>query len=200
MERPVGEPSAGMANKPPKNRRMTLLRVLTLVLFVVIMAVIFMMRDHIQDLAHLGYFGIFLIALIANATVFLPVPGIAMVFAMGAVFDPLLVAIFAGLGAATGELTGYLLGFSGQGLVEGVGWYQRIRDWMTTHPKLINLGILVLAAIPNPFFDAAGIAAGTLKIPVLRFFVFCALGSTLKMMVFAFGGDTILNQLFPSPR
>ena len=66
------------------------------------MAVIFLLRDHLQDLAHFGYFGIFLITLIANATVFLPVPGIAMVFTMGAVFNPLLVAIFAGLGAAAG--------------------------------------------------------------------------------------------------
>ncbi len=126
-----------------------------------------MLRDHLQELAHFGYFGIFLTTLIANATVFLPVPGIAMVFTMGAVFDPFLVAIFAGLGAATGELTGYLLGYSGQGLVEQHGWYQRIRNWMTTHPKSIDLGVLALAAIPNPFFDAAGIAAGTLKNPHL---------------------------------
>jgi uncharacterized membrane protein YdjX (TVP38/TMEM64 family) len=199
MERPVGEPPAGTANKLPPDRRMTLLRLLTLGLFVVIMTVIFLLRDHIQELANLGYFGIFLIALISNATVFLPVPGIAMVFTMGAVFNPLLVAISAGLGAATGELTGYLLGFSGQGLVEGVGWYQRIRNWMTTHPKLIDLGVFALAAIPNPFFDAAGIAAGTLKIPVVRFFFFCTLGSILKMLIFAYGGDTILNRIFPRP-
>lgn len=178
---------------------MKLLRWLTLGLFVAIMVVIFLLRDHLQDLAHFGYFGIFLITLIANATVFLPVPGIAMVFTMGAVFNPLLVALFAGLGAATGELTGYLLGFSGQGLVEGHGWYRRIRSWMTTNPKLIDLGVLVLAAIPNPFFDAAGIAAGTLKIPIWRFFIFCALGSILKMLLFAFGGDTILNRIFPTP-
>lgn len=199
MERLVGEPSAEMSNKTIPERRLAVLRLLTLGLFLAITAAIFVMRDHIQDLAHLGYFGIFLTALIANATVFLPVPGIAMVFAMGAVFDPFLVAVFAGLGAATGELTGYLLGFSGQGLVEGAGWYQSIRNWMTTHPKLIDLGVLALAAIPNPFFDAAGIAAGTLKIPVLRFFLFCALGSILKMFIFAFGGDAILNRIFPTP-
>jgi len=199
MERPVGDPSAQAANKTAPDRRMALLRLLTLGLFVVLMAAIFMLRDHVQELANLGYSGIFLIALISNATVFIPIPGVAMVFTMGAVFNPLLVALSAGLGAALGELSGYLLGFSGQGLVEHAGWYQRIQDWMLAHPRWIGLGILTLAAIPNPFFDAAGIAAGTLKIPVLRFFVFCALGSMLKMLIFAYGGSAILNQLFPSP-
>lgn len=199
MERPVGEPAAQPAVNKFSDRRMNLLRLLTLVLFIVIMVVVFLLRDHLQDLAHYGYLGIFLITLVANATVFLPVPGIAMVFTLGAVFNPFLVALAAGLGAATGELTGYLLGFSGQGLVEEHGWYQAIQTWMTTHPKLIDLGVLVLAAIPNPFFDAAGIAAGAMKIPVGRFFIFCALGSVLKMLLFAFGGDAILNQIFPKP-
>jgi uncharacterized membrane protein YdjX (TVP38/TMEM64 family) len=178
---------------------MALLRLLTLGLFAVIMAVIFLLRDHIQDLANFGYLGIFLTTLISNATVFLPVPGVAAVFTMGAVFNPFLTALFAGLGAAVGELSGYLLGFSGQGLVEDAGWYRHIRSWMTTHPKLIDIGVLFLAAIPNPFFDAAGIAAGTLKIPVWRFFIFCALGSFIKMLIFAYFGAAILNRLFPLP-
>jgi uncharacterized membrane protein YdjX (TVP38/TMEM64 family) len=195
----MGDLPAGAASKAPRDRRMVLLRWLTLGLFAVVMTVIFLLRDHVQDLAHFGYLGVFLATLMANATVFLPIPGVAVVFTMGAVFNPFLTALFAGLGAAVGELAGYLLGFSGQGLVEGAGWYQRIRNWMTTHPKLIDLGVLVLAAIPNPFFDAAGIAAGTLKIPVWRFFIFCTLGSIIKMLAFAFGGDVILNRLFSTP-
>lgn len=193
----MGEPSAQAKSQPPPDRRMALLRLLTLALVVAVMVTIFLLRDRIQDLAHFGYLGIFLVALVSNATVFIPVPGVAMVFTMGAVFNPLLVALFAGMGAALGELSGYLLGFSGQGLVEHAGWYQRIQAWMLAHPRWIGLGIMTLAAIPNPFFDAAGIAAGTLKIPVWRFLFFCALGSMIKMSVFAFGGNTILNRIFP---
>ena len=37
---------------------------------------------------------------------------------MGAIFNPIGVAVAAGLGAAIGELSGYLAGFSGQGVVE----------------------------------------------------------------------------------
>ena len=195
----MGDLHAEGASKAPSDRRMALSRYLTLGLFAVIMTVIFLLRDHVRELAHFGYLGVFLATLIANATVFLPIPGVAVVFTMGAVLNPFLTALFAGLGAAVGELAGYLLGFSGQGLIERAGWYQRIQNWMLTHPKLIDLGVLVLAAIPNPFFDAAGIAAGTMKIPVWRFFIFCALGSIIKMSAFAFGGHTILNRLFPAP-
>lgn len=199
MEHPVGEGTAGTEQKTPSDRRMALIRVLTLGLVLLVIVAIFMLRDQVQELAHFGYLGVFIAAMMSNATVFLPIPGVAVVFAMGAVFNPFLTALFAGMGAAVGELTGYLLGFSGQGLVEHAGWYRQIRNWMMTHPKLIDLGILALAAIPNPFFDAAGVAAGTMKIPIWRFLLFCSIGSIIKMLIFAIGGDTILNRMFPSP-
>jgi len=177
-------------------RRLTLLRLLALLLVVGIGVGVFIFRDQVQNLAAYGYPGIFLVSAIANATIFLPVPGVMMVFAMGAVFHPFLTALFAGLGAATGELSGYLLGFSGQALVEGSQRYERIFRWIKDHPKFRDLAIVVMAAIPNPFFDLAGIAAGTLKIPVLRFYFFCAIGSILKMLVFAYSGEAILNWIF----
>ena len=48
--------------------------------------------------------------------------------------------------------------------------------------------ILVLAIIPNPFFDLAGIAAGTLKMPVWQFLLACLVGKTIKMVAFAYAG------------
>jgi uncharacterized membrane protein YdjX (TVP38/TMEM64 family) len=199
MEHPVGEGSAGSEHKTPSRQRMALIRLFTFGFVILVLVVIFLLRDQVRNLAQFGYIGIFLAALMANATVFLPIPGVAVVFAMGAVFNPFLTALFAGTGAALGELSGYLIGFSGQGLVENAGWYGRIRIWMTTHPKLIDLGIFTMAAIPNPFFDAAGIAAGTMRIPIWRFLLFCGVGSIIKMLFFAFGGNAVLNLLFSKP-
>jgi uncharacterized membrane protein YdjX (TVP38/TMEM64 family) len=170
-------------------RRVTLLRILSLVLVVVILAGIYFFQDHIQELYRYGYIGVFFVTLIANATVFLPIPGVAFVFAMGSVLHPALIALIGGLGAATGELFGYLIGFSGQGLAERSKTYDRVYDWMEKHHRFTDVAIMVFAFIPNPFFDAAGIAAGALGIPVWRFFLFCAMGSILKMMVFAYAGD-----------
>jgi len=178
------------------DRRMKILRLLTFAFVIAIVVVIFIFRDEVRELARFGYPGVFLVTMISNATVFIPVPGIMVVFALGAVFQPLITAMVAGLGAATGELSGYLLGFSGQGLAQRSERYQRFLSWLSKHRRYSDVAVMVLAIIPNPFFDLAGIAAGTLKIPVLRFYFFCAIGSTLKMLVFAYSGDTILNWLF----
>jgi len=67
---------------------------------------------------------------------------------------------------------------------------------MRRHHRWSDLLIVILALIPNPFFDMAGIAAGTLKIPIWRFYIFCALGSILKMLAFAYGGFHIINTWF----
>jgi membrane protein YqaA with SNARE-associated domain len=151
---------------------------------------VFSIRNRAQELAQYGYPGIFLLSILSNATILLPAPGILFVFAMGAVFSPLGVAIAAGLGAAIGELSGYLAGFSGQQVVENIQTYERIRTWMEKHKWLSYLAILVLAAVPNPFFDLAGIAAGTLKIPIFNFLFFCIIGKTMKMLFFAYAGAT----------
>ncbi len=81
-------------------------------------------------------------------------------------------------------------------MVENVDYYDRLLHWMDKHKRLRNLALTVLAFIPNPFFDLAGIAAGALKIPVLRFLFFVAIGQILKMMMFAFAGASSLNWFY----
>jgi membrane protein DedA with SNARE-associated domain len=162
-----------------------ILRVLALAVVIGITVYIFSIREHVEEFAAYGYPGIFLIALMANATVFLPAPGVAVVFAMGSIFNPLLVALSAGTGGALGELSGYLAGFSGQAVVERMDIYEKINPWIK---KYGGWTILVLSAIPNPFFDIAGIAAGMAKMPLLQFLVFCWVGQIIKMAMFAYAG------------
>jgi membrane protein DedA with SNARE-associated domain len=111
---------------------------------------------------------------------------------MGAVFNPFAVGLAAGAGGALGEISGYLAGFSGQAVIERIDIYERMVLWMTRNG---NLTILLLAAMPNPFFDLTGIAAGALKMPVVRFLFWAFLGITLKMTLFAFLGSASLNLL-----
>lgn len=176
--------------------RLTLVRVLAFLAVILISIYIFSIRDQAKELARYGYLGIFLLSILANATIILPAPGIVFVFAMGAVFNPVGVALAAGAGAAIGELTGYLVGFSGRGIVERVDLYNRLLGWMQVHKRLSYLAVLVLAFIPNPLFDLAGVAAGTLKIPVAAFLFFTFIGKTLKMLLLAYAGASSLNWLF----
>jgi uncharacterized membrane protein YdjX (TVP38/TMEM64 family) len=170
-------------------------RVLRGISFLAVIAIsiwIYSIKDQAAQLAAYGYPGIFIVAMLANATVFLPAPGVAVVFAMGSIFNPLLVAIFAGTGAAIGELVGYLAGYSGQGIVENTKMYARIEPWVRRYGVF---AIFILAALPNPFFDIAGVAAGILKIPIGKFFIACWLGQLIKMFAFAYAGSVSISWL-----
>jgi membrane protein YqaA with SNARE-associated domain len=173
-------------------RSLTITRILAFIAVIAITVLVYSLRDQIDELAVYGYPGIFLISFLAYATVLLPAPGVAVVFAMGAIFPPIGVALAAGSGAALGETTGYLAGFSGQGVVERADIYEKLTIWMQRNGPLT---VFLLAAIPNPFFDMAGLVAGVLKMPYLKFLLFCWLGQMVKMLFFAYAGAVSLDNL-----
>jgi uncharacterized membrane protein YdjX (TVP38/TMEM64 family) len=171
-------------------RTLNIIRVVVLLAVIAITIVLVINRDKLQGLQAYGYPGIFLFSILANATILIPVPGVIFTSAMGAVFNPLWVSIAAGSGAALGELSGYLAGFSGQAVVEDSKRYDQVVRWMEKYGELTTL---VLAFIPNPLFDLAGLIAGLLKMPVWKFLLYCTIGKILKMMMFAYAGDWVIN-------
>jgi len=170
------------------------LRFFLLFLILVLSLVLFIYRGEVQKVANFGYGGIFILSILSNATLILPLPGIIFTSAMGAVFNPFWVAIAAGIGAALGETTGYLAGFSGQIVIDRKDWYKTMTMWMR---KYGNLTILVMAFVPNPLFDLAGMAAGMLKLPFFRFLFWCSIGKIIKMLLFAYTGASLLKILSP---
>ncbi|HUV27446.1 MAG TPA: VTT domain-containing protein [Anaerolineales bacterium] len=193
LQRALKRISAFLRSLLTPERRTTLARIMALFVVIGLSIFIFTLRDQAEQLAIYGYPGIFVLSFMAYATVLLPAPGVAVVFTMGSIFNPLGVALAAGTGAALGELSGYLAGFSGQAVVERVEVYERLTRWMK---KNGSLTVFLLAVIPNPFFDLAGLAAGSLKMPVVRFFIFCWMGEVVKMGIFAFAGASALKILF----
>ena len=188
---PVTQPET--YNKPGSSNFLTnVLRILALFAVIAVTAYIYSIREHVEEFGALGYPGIFLVALLANATVLLPAPGVAVIYAMGGIFNPLGVGLAAGTGGAIGELSGYLAGFSGQAVIERTDIYDRIKPWVT---KYGGWAILVLSAIPNPFFDVAGIAAGIAKMPLRTFLIFTWVGQFIKMTSFALAGHYSITLL-----
>jgi membrane protein YqaA with SNARE-associated domain len=172
------------------SRWLLIARILALIIVIAISAYVYSIRDQADRFAAYGYPGIFFIAFLSYATVILPAPGIAVVFTMGAIFNPFWVALSAGAGAALGELSGYLAGFSGQAVIERSSVYTRFSSWMRKNGPLT---VLVLSAVPNPLFDIAGVAAGALKMPLRRFLFWCWLGETIKMLALAYLGERLLR-------
>jgi uncharacterized membrane protein YdjX (TVP38/TMEM64 family) len=156
-----------------------------------ISVLVFVFRDSLSRFATFGYTGVFLTSLIGNATLILPVPSLIFVFAAGGTLpSPLLVGILAGIGSTIGELTGYLAGFGSNTFVEHNKTYNRIKAWIERSGLW---AIALLAFIPNPLFDLAGFAAGTLGIP-LRLFLFATfMGKLFKNVLVAYAGSLSIN-------
>lgn len=177
----------------------TISRAIVLLIVIALSIYIFTISDEqVERLETFGLLGIFLLSILANATILLPAPGLIFVFSMGARFHPVGVALAAGSGATIGELSGYLAGYSGQVIVDENEIYDRMVRWMQ---KNGNLTVLVLAFIPNPLFDITGIAAGALKMPIWKFLVWAWIGKTLKMLLTASAGAGVfsvpmINELF----
>lgn len=70
-----------------------------------------------EKIAPLGYFGVFIITLLGAMTLFIPGPTMVVAFLIGARFNPFLVSLFAGLGSAIGETTGYTAGYATRNLI-----------------------------------------------------------------------------------
>jgi membrane protein DedA with SNARE-associated domain len=192
----TGPPSPPAPSSPPR-RKAKFVRILALLLVLAVSVTIFVLRDQIDvgKLKAYRYVGIFAISFLAYATVLLPAPGAAFVFTLGAAFsnvpfNTVRVALAAGTGAALGEITGYLAGFGSQAAIEKTRTYQRLSGWMHKHGAVT---VFLLAALPNPLFDLAGMVAGAGKMPVWKFLFWCWAGETIKMLVIAASGAAGLN-------
>ncbi|HEC22023.1 MAG TPA: DedA family protein [Chloroflexi bacterium] len=157
---------------------------------VAITLLIVIFRDQLRELERLSYGGAFLAMLIGNATLVLPVPGLIFVFALGGTLNPLLVGLAAGPGAALGEMTGYLAGYGGSAVIHNFRLYHRIEGWMDRYGLIV---IAVLAAIPNPVFDVAGIIAGVMRIKWWHFLIAAWIGKTLQAIFIAYAGALSLG-------
>lgn len=153
-----------------------------------VIALSYFFRTELLSLGRWGLVGIFLINILASATVFIPAPGIATVFSGGIVYNPLLVAIVAGLGSAIGDMVAYYLGKSGKEifLKKDSMKYTIARDVFGTYGPFF---IIIFSFIPNPIFDAVGIVAGAFHYPAKKFFVFTLIGRFLRNLVIASAGS-----------
>lgn len=158
---------------------------------VIIFAAVLFLGGRIREFGQFGYLGVFVISLLSSATILLPVPGWMAVIAISRVLNPYLVGIVAGLGSGLGEFTGYA---AGDGVAKMVVKDERkYEEYKRFIEKYEIPAIFVLAFIPNPLFDVAGIAAGSAGVPVWKFLAACIAGRILRYVLLAYLGAFSLN-------
>jgi membrane protein YqaA with SNARE-associated domain len=148
-------------------------------------ALLFVPQNFIERLGAYGYLGVFVLTLLASASIVLPSPAVGVALIAGRTLDPWLVGVLAGVGASLGEITGYLAGLGGSELASRSRFYSRVERWVQRWGVLT---IFALSVIPGPVFDLAGIAAGTMRMPFRRFIVACMLGKVLRFIGVAWIG------------
>jgi len=182
-----------------------LIPLLTILLVIAISVGLFFYSRNPETVAELesyGYLGAFLISLIGNATVLLPGIVLPILSGLGIVFypvtglaGPIMVGVAGGAGAAIGEIVGYMVGYSGRGLVQNNKLYERLVGWVR---RWGTIAIFIFTLVPL-FFDLVGLAAGVLRFPLWKFVIVCWLGRTLLYVVFvalvALGWEVVLPYL-----
>jgi uncharacterized membrane protein YdjX (TVP38/TMEM64 family) len=176
--------------------RKRILYVVGLLLVIAIIAVIGIVYaknpEFFKDLEGYGYAGIFVISVILNATIIIPISVMAIVSSMGAVLpSPLLVGIIAGVGAGIGEMTAYLAGRAGRALLAKSSVYTRVEKWVM---RWGWIAVFILSVFPF-VFDVVGIIAGAMRMPWWRFWLACWGGRTVSYVTVAYLGSVILKAI-----
>lgn len=146
--------------------------------------------EYVQKLEGYGYLGVFLISILGGATIIIPVPMLAVVFALGGVLTPYWIGVAAGLGETVGALIIYITGHGAGTAFSGLNGkiqkaYLRLMGFME---RKGSLTLFILSAVLNPFFYPAALAAGVLRFGIRKYFFICWAGKTIKGLTVAYAG------------
>jgi membrane protein YqaA with SNARE-associated domain len=144
-----------------------------------------------------GYFGIFLISLIGSVSIFFPIPYTVIIFTLGQTYEPVWIAVAAGLGSTIGEFSGYLLGFGGRKVI-GEKYKKKMDVLMKLFDRFGPLVVFIFALTPLPD-DLIFIPLGVMRYSILRTFIPALIGKFLMNLIVAYSGRfsiQIIKQVF----
>ena len=148
-------------------------------------------RIDLQSLKSFGILGVAILNFISSATLFFPAPGFLATGIGGALYNPILVAIAASAGSTLGESVGFIFGHSSRKITHPKDHTFMESLYKIIHHKHGSFLIILLAFIPNPFFDAVGIVAGLALYPLRKFLMLVFIGRFARDLIVAYVGSAI---------
>jgi membrane protein YqaA with SNARE-associated domain len=141
----------------------------------------------LQQFTQFGYLGIFIISFIGSVSVIFPIPYTLVIFGLGSVLDPVLVAVSGGLGAALGEFSGYALGYYGTSKISEER--RKKMDFMLkVFDKYGPIAIFLFALTPLPD-DLLFIPLGVMRYSFVKAFIPAIIGKMLMTFIVAYSGQ-----------
>lgn len=144
------------------------------------------MQEWLQALANFGYPGIFLLSFIGASSVVIPIPYTVILLAVAPAFNPLLLAIAAGLGSAAGELVGYGVGSAGRSLV-GKKQRRNLNAMLKIFERFGIPVIFIFSLTPLPD-DLLFIPLGLMHYSLWKTFPVCVAGKFAMSLAIAYTG------------
>lgn len=146
---------------------------------------LFLVPIDYSGLGGFAYVGAFLITLLANAAVVVPVPYIPIVAHMVTSADsPALIVLSAAAGSALGESVAFFVGRVEKDIFAGHAWYERLRGFFAQ--ELRAALFLFFFAVPlNPVFDVGGLAAGAFGLRYRTFLLAIFAGRVVRFAILA---------------
>jgi membrane protein YqaA with SNARE-associated domain len=139
-----------------------------------------------------GYFGVFFISLVGALSMVIPIPDTITIFTLAGlkfggnwVFDPLLIATAATIGAGVGQFSGYLVGSLGKKTMTGK--YKKNVDFLASvFNKFGPIGIFAFALTPLPD-DIMFVPLGMARYNPIKAFLPALTGKFLISLIIATG-------------
>lgn len=166
-----------------------------IVLSLVSIGLIFLLKDYVKLFDEQTFVGLFFLNLI-NSSGFIfwgipiTIPGLAITFAAGAILNPIMVGIVAGLGSAIGEIPTYFLGGIGKDFAQETEIFKKLKIFVETRG---GAAIFLGASVPNPLFDFIGIVSGIIGVPLNKFIAALVLGRIVRGLIVSSLGHFILK-------
>ena len=161
-------------------------------------AVVIYNWESILKMKQYGYGGVLFISILTGISLPIPIPGVLLVFTMGSILNPFLVGIFAGLGEALGSIVVYFSGYGGNKALVKIHnpVILKFEGWIHNRG---SLAVFFMSAITNPLFYPFTAIAGMMHYGMVKFFVLCFAGKTIKGIAIAllgyYGLGTILDMI-----
>ena len=198
----VCEPGSAAVEQaaPKKSAKLAYtLAILGVILTLAMAAAIIVWDEQVKAMEQYGYLGAFFISILGGATVIIPVPMLAVVFALGGVMPfPWLVAVSAALGELVGALIIYMTGQgAGKAIVSSKHGriqkaYEKMLDLMERRGAIT---LFVVTSIVNPFFYPAAFACGALRFGLKKYISIVLVGKVIKCMTIVYLGKGIFQAL-----
>lgn len=190
---------------PPKksSRWALLLGVAGILLTIAMFVAVIYFGEEIRAMQQYGYIGAFIISILGGATIIIPVPMLAVVFALGGAMDNLWDAALLGFSAAAGEVIGaYIIYFTGTGAGRAISSNKHGRI-QKAYEKMLDIierrgawALFAVTSVINPFFYPAAFACGALRYGLKKYTVIVLFGKIIKCMTVVYAGYYGLRGIF----